>query len=83
MSDKLSSMLWVEPKAKPVPAETRVEQALARALANTTPFEAGTPWERSKKEVNLPTESQIHEEVKTFIGGAKSELPMGDSELMD
>lgn len=50
MSDKLSEVLWVEPKVKPAAPESRVEDALQRALDNTTPESPGVPWEEDKKE---------------------------------
>lgn len=50
MSDQLSRILWVEPKVKPAPPEMRVEEALQKALDNTTPERPGVPWEEAEVE---------------------------------
>jgi len=51
LSDELSKVLWVEPKAKPAPPETRVEDALQRALDATTPARPGVPWDENTEKI--------------------------------
>ena len=45
MSDALSKALWVELPKPEVTPEDRVARALQRALDNTRPDHAGTPWD--------------------------------------
>jgi hypothetical protein len=49
MSDILVDLLWVEPKTNPPSPEDRVEEALRKALASTTPERPGVPWDEQPK----------------------------------
>ena len=51
MSDALSDKLWVDLKPARKAPEDRVEEALQRALDNTTPERPGVPWEGREERV--------------------------------
>lgn len=53
MSDSLVEKLWIEHKPrKSDDPDERVRQALKKALDNTTPEHAGSPWDKEEEELN-------------------------------